>query len=141
MKDIAASIRAIYSALLGGLSYGGVNVPFYDAEPLVSTPEAYVALLSITQIPTNNDQHFVSDAIVTLDVVTKANMVIDRNAVDNISNQVLEALLPTAYQDQNDGVFQVMVRDASSPGYLRSQIGSVQTVRKILNFNNHLVQI
>jgi hypothetical protein len=140
MKDIGASIRAIYSALLTGITYGGAGVPFYDEEPLVSTPDHYIVLLGITQIPDNNDQHFVSNAIVTLDIVSKANMQISRAAVDNISGQILEILLPQAYVDRTDADFQVMIRDVTSPGYVRAQKGSIHIIRKILNFNNHLIQ-
>jgi hypothetical protein len=140
MKDIGASIRSIYSTLLAGITYGGNSVPFYDAEPLVTTPDNYIVLNAMDQSDANNDQRFVSEVIVTLDVVTKANMLNSRAAVDAISNSVLQALLPNQYIDHEDADFQIMITRARSPGYIHTQDGTVHINRKILRIVNRLNQ-
>lgn len=141
MKDVGAALRTLYSTLLAAVTYGGQPVPFYNEPPLHTTPDNYILLSDINQQPTNNDQHYVSDVQVTLDIVTKANMRIDRDAADAISNTILGVLLPNTNTDRVTADFQIGVRDVTSPGYIRGQNGSVHTVRKILIFNNHINQL
>jgi site-specific recombinase len=140
VKDIGASIRSLYSSLLAGITYDGKAVPFFTEEPYVTTPGAYMVLLSVDQDSENNDRRFVNNAIVTIDIVTKGNMKNDRSAVDSIANSVLNALLPDTYVDRDTTDFKVMIRSASSPGYIHAMNGTVHVNRKILRINNHLIQ-
>lgn len=140
MKDIGATIRTVYTSLLGALSYGGQAVPFYTAEPWATTPDFFVVLQNIEQGEENNDQRWVTNATVTLDVITKQNMANSRDAVDDIANQILVALLPNTYVDRETADHQVMIRSVSSPGYIAGQSGSVRIQRKILIIDNHLIQ-
>lgn len=140
MKDIGASLRAHYSTLLAGITYNGVSVPFYDAEPFETTPSNYIVLLGTDQDEDNNDSAFVNEVLVTLDIVTKQNMRNSRDAVDSIAYDVLEALIPNNYVDAFDADFQIQILSASSPGYLHTQDGSVHINRKVLRINNRLIQ-
>jgi hypothetical protein len=140
MKDIGRTISTIYSTLLGSITYGGKAVPFYTEEPWKTTGDNFIVLLNIEHTPDNNDQRFVANATVTLDVVTKQSNNNSRAAADGIASAVLQALLPGTYVDREDADFQVMIRDARSTGYIRSQNGSTNINRKILTINNHLTQ-
>jgi hypothetical protein len=140
MKDIGATIRTVYTSLLGAITYAGQAVPFYTAEPFETTPNFFIVLQNIEQSEENNDQRWVSNATVTLDVITKQNMANSRDAVDNIAGQILTALLPNTYVDRSTADHQVMIRSVTSPGYVGSQNGSVRIQRKILIIDNHLIQ-
>jgi hypothetical protein len=139
MKDIGASLRTIYGTLLSAITYGGSDVPFYDHEPYVTTPKNYIFFQGYNFGSDNNDQHFVSEGTVTLQVVTKSNMKNDKTACDAIANSVLQALLP--YVDRFDAYFQIEITGAELPGDIHSQDGTVHINRKILNINNRLNQI
>jgi hypothetical protein len=140
VKDIGASIRSVYSSLLAGITYDGKAVPFFTEEPYVTVPGNFIVLLAIDQDEQNNDRRFVTNAVVTLDIVTKGNMKNDRTAVDAISSSVLQALLPDTYVNRNTTDFQVMIRSCSSPGYIHAIDGTIHIQRKILRINNHLIQ-
>ena len=140
MKDTGATLRSVYSSLLGAISYGGKSVPFYAEEPMNTVPDNYIVLTSIDSIDQSNDARFVHDITVTLDIVTKMNMKNSREAADSISNSVLNALFPTPYVDRETADFQVMIRQSTSPGYIRDVDGSANRIRKILRITNHLIQ-
>jgi len=140
MKDIGATIRTVYTSLLSAITYGGQAVPFFTAEPWATTPDYFIVLQNIEQGEENNDQRYVTNATVTLDVITKQNMANSRDAVDAIADQILAALLPGTYVDRSTTDHQVMIRSVSSPGYISSQNGSVRIQRKILIIDNHLIQ-
>lgn len=141
MKDIGASLRTIYGTLLSAITYGGSDVPFYDHEPYVTTPSNYIFFQGYNFGNDNNDQHFVSEGTVTIQVVTKRNMKNDKSACDAIANSVLQALLPQPFVDRFDADFQIQILSAEQPGDIHSQDGTVHINRKILTINNRLNQM
>jgi hypothetical protein len=141
MRDHGKDIRDLYSTLLASITYAGKSVPFYDAEPFESVPENYIVLASMDSSDVGTDNSFNHEVTVTLDIVTKANMRNNRDAVDEIANSVLQVLFPDPYVDRLTSNFQVMIRTVTSPGYLRDEDGPVQIQRKLLRINNHLTQI
>jgi hypothetical protein len=141
MKDAAASIRTLYTTLLAGITYGGKSVPFYDGEPYETTPENYIFLQSTSFGEDNNDQHFVSEGTVTLQIVTKQNMRNSKDACDGIASSVLGVLLPHPFVDRFDADFQIQILSAGLPGDLHSQDGTVHINRKILTINHRINQM
>jgi hypothetical protein len=140
LKDTGATIRSIYSGLLAGITYNSVSVPVYTEEPLKTCPDNYIVLLSTDQTDLSNDTRWSHEVFQTIDIVTKANMINSRTAVDSITNSVLEALLPTSFVVREDTNFTVHIINATVPGYIHSQDGSVHINRKIIRVLNHLIQ-
>ena len=140
MRDFGATIRNIYTGLLSGLTYDGQSVVVYGSEPYVTTDDNYVVLTAVDATQKNNDQTFVSEAVVTIDIVTRQNMANDRSVADNISDQILQALLPNSYADQTDSLFRVQIIYAEGAGYLHESDGTISVNRKFLRIFNRIIQ-
>lgn len=139
MKDIG-QIRGVYSGLLSAITYNSVSVPVYTEEPFVTCPDNYIVLLSTDQTDKSNDTRWSHEVIQTIDIVTKSNMKNNRDAVDSISYSVLDALLPDSFVERFSTDFKIHIINASSPGYIHTQDGSIHINRKILRIVNHLIQ-
>lgn len=140
MKDTGQALQTLYSSLLSGITYNGKAVPFFTEEPFSAAPDYYIVFSGTDSTDQSNDNRFVHDVVVTLDIVTKTNMKNTRAAADAISNSILAILFPNSYVDRSTTDFTVMIRTMSSPGYLRDVDGSANIVRKILRITNHLIQ-
>jgi hypothetical protein len=141
MKDTGKAIGQVYTALLGSLSYDGQAVPFYLEEPNEVVPDYYVVLQNITGSDDNNDYRFATETVATLEIVSKDNMRNTRVHVNAISESILQALLPRTLVSRFADGFQVIIKAATSPGYLHQVDGSVHTNRKILRITNRLTEI
>jgi hypothetical protein len=141
MKDVSIPVHQVYASLLGALSYDGQSVPFYQEEPNEVTPDYYVVLQNITSTEDNNDFRFVSEAVATLEIVSKDNMRNTRSHVDQISQSILGLLLPRTLVNRFAAGFQVIIKAASTPGYLHQVDGSIHTNRKILRITNRITEI
>jgi hypothetical protein len=139
LKD-TGSLRTVYSGLLSAITYNSVSVPVYTEEPFVTTPDNYIVLSSIDQTDNSNDTRWSHEVFMTIDIVTKGYMINSRSAADSISNSVLEALLPTSFVVRENTDFTIHIINATSPGYIHTQDGSVHINRKILRILNHLIQ-
>lgn len=134
MKDVGKFIRDTYTSLLN-VTYNGQSVPFYTEIPYETTPENYIYINSVDQTDDNNDQRYVNEVVVTLDVVTKQNMRNNKDAVDAISSSVLQALMGQIVR----GEFEIHIINATS-GYLHEQDGTIHINRKLLRIFNRITQ-
>ena len=139
MKDIG-QIRGVYSSLLSAITYNTVSVPVFTEEPFATCPDNYIVLLSTDQTDNSNDTRWSHEVVQTIDIVTKGYMINNRDVVDAIASSVLEALLPDTFVERFSTDFKIHIINASSPGYLHSQDGSIHINRKILRIVNHLIQ-
>ena len=140
MRDFGRTIRTLYATLLSSVSYDGQNVPLYTSEPYVTTPDNWMVLTAVDAGQANNDQQFVSEASVTLEIISRQNMANDRGIVDDIADAVLQALLPGTYADQQDSLFKVQIIYAEGGGYLQEKDGSLSIQRKIIRVFNRIIQ-
>ena len=138
MIDTSASIRAIYLAKLNGfLTYDGTNVPVYGNIPFKTPPKRYVIISAITEGANNNNQVFMNEVIVTLDIFAEQYMTNDNAVVDNISSQILNILIPnTAVTDIGDASFSVYPTARTSSRYLPLMSGQNFVARKIITISN-----
>ena len=143
MLDTSNAIRTAYLSKLDGfLTIGGRNVEVYGQDPFETPGEQYVILSSIreTQIEKNNAK-FISQVEVDIDIFVEQYMRYDNSQVDDISNQILNLLIPSMpMADIGDANFEIYVLERTSSRYLPLQSGENFVARKIITLRNIVKQ-
>ena len=142
MKDCSNNIRVQYlSKLNGNISYGGKNVPVYGTDSFQTVPQNYVIIGDITETADNNNQLFMTEADVVIDIFSEQYMTRNNSIIDDIADQILTLLIPTTgVQDIGDNEFQIYAKARTSSRYLTMQEGNNFINRKILIINNSIIQ-
>jgi hypothetical protein len=140
MKNPGKSLRKLYAAALANLTYDGKIVTVYDSYPIETTPDRYVYINAMTYAQVGNNNAFIFDGSVTLDIVCKQYKKIDYDTIDGISTEVLNTLLPFPYSQQEDTDFQFMNPQLSSVNYLIEPDGSYFILRKIIILSQAIFQ-
>lgn len=138
MFDCSNNVRTAYiSALNGNITYNGINVPVYGQIPFVTTPKNYIVIGDITETSDNNNQMFNNIVNVVIDIFSEQYRINDLSIVDNISNQVLNILIPdTAINGIEDSSFTIYPMSRASSRYLSLQNEQNFIARKIITINN-----
>lgn len=140
MKD-TGNIVSVYSGLLSSLAYAGNSVPVYEDEPIETVPDSYVKITEVTSVPVErNNSSWISEVLVQVEVVTRQYKVSNRLVRDEISEDILQAILPTVAFELNDSDFQITNIELDSSAYLHELDGAYHINRKILVFRNHLIE-
>jgi hypothetical protein len=140
MRDYGNTLNTIYLSLLSGITYGGVTVPVYSSEPFETTPDNYIVLTDDTGSQKNNDQAFISEVVQTIEVVSVQNMSNDTTPCVDISDQILQALLPNSYVERADSLFRVQIINATLSPAPRETDGTVTVNRRIIRVFNRIIQ-
>ena len=142
MKDCSNNIRVQYlSKLSGNITYGGKSVPVYGTDSFQTVPQNYIIIGDITETADNNNQLFMTEADVVIDIFSEQYMTRNNSIIDDIADQVLTLLIPTTgVQDMGDAEFQIYAKARTSSRYLTMQEGNNFINRKILIINNSIIQ-
>jgi hypothetical protein len=142
MLDCTNNIRQCYLNLLeGSVIYNGNTIKVYGQEPFTTAPNTYITLGSITEVADNNNQRFVTDADIDINIIVEQYKRPDLSVVDAISSLVLNLILPTTgIQDVGDAYFQIFPLSRISSRYLPLDNGDLYISRKILTINNSVIQ-
>jgi hypothetical protein len=143
MLDVGSIVRETYVSKLNGfLTYQGRDVVVYGETPFDTTAEQYVIISSITDRQSNiNNQKFIHDVDVNLDIFVEQYMRYDNAAVDNIANQILNILITSpAISDIGDASFEMYVMARTASRYLPLESGQNFVARKIITINNIIKQ-
>lgn len=142
MLDCTNNIRQCYVNLLeGNVIYNGKTVAVYGQTPFVTTPNIYILLGSVNESADNNNQRFITDADIDINIIVEQYRRPDLSVVDAISSLVLNLILPsTGIQDVGDANFQIFPLSRISSRYLPMEDGDVYYSRKILTINNSVIQ-
>jgi len=142
MKDCSNNIRVRYLAILNGnITYGGKNVPVYGTNSFETVPQNYIIIGDITETADNNNQLFMTEADVVIDIFSEQYMTRNNSIIDDIADQILTLLIPTTgVQDIGDNEFQIYATARTSSRYLTMQEGNNFINRKILIINNSIIQ-
>lgn len=142
MLDCTNNIRQCYLNLLeGNVIYNGTTIKVYGQEPFTTAPNNYILLGSITEVADNNNQKFVTDADIDINIIVEQYRRPDLSVVDAISSLVLNLVLPsTGIQDVGDANFQIFPLSRISSRYLPLDNGDLYISRKILTINNSVIQ-
>ena len=142
MLDCTNNIRQCYMNLLeGNVIYNGKTIKVYGETPFNTPPNTYIMLGSITEVADNNNQLFVTDADIDINIIVEQYRRPDLSVVDAISSLVLNLILPsTGINDVGDENFQIFPLSRISSRYLPLENGDVYISRKILTINNSVIQ-
>jgi uncharacterized protein YoxC len=142
MKDCSNNIRVQYlSKLSGNITYGGKSVPVYGTDSFQTVPQNYIIIGDITETADNNNQLFMTEADVVIDIFSEQYMTRNNSIIDDIADQILTLLIPTTgVQDMGDAEFQIYATARTSSRYLTMQEGNNFINRKILIINNSIIQ-
>lgn len=138
MKDCSNNVRTIYvNALNGNITYNGKDVPVYGQDPFKTLPKNYVIISSITEQANNTNNSFQNIVQVDIDIFSEQYRVNDLSVVDNISDQILNILIPdTGIDGFDDSYFEVFPMARINSLYLPLRNGDNFVARKIITINN-----
>lgn len=141
MKNANKAVRdAYYTALHGNLTYNGVNVPVYKESPIETTPDHFVVLGAVDATNDPNDAKFVRNVSITIDVITTTYRYRTYDVADNIGEQIMQTVLSTIGGALQNQYFQIGHIQLEFDNYLESTRGEYFITRKILTFNQTLIQ-
>jgi len=142
MFDCSNNLRVAYlTKLNGNITFLGKNVPVYGDDTFETLRGNYVIISDIVETSDNNNQRFITNLTVTIDIFSEQYMKRDNSIVDNIASQILNLLIPsTAIQDIGDAYFQIFPLSRDSSRYLTLQEGNNYIARKILTISNSIIQ-
>ena len=96
MRDVSKPFRlAVFNCLNGNLS----GVPVYDEKQKVTGTDTLFVLLSTQQQVPDEDisEAWISRASIDLEVQQKTGSEVSKDAIDDVSNSILELLLPVPW--------------------------------------------
>lgn len=143
MLDTSNAIRSAYlSKLNGNLSIDGRNVVVYGQTPFETPGEQYAIISSVTETPTDeNNDKFITQVDVNIDIFVEQYKFYDNSKVDDISNQILNILIPTnTMSDIGNANFEIYVIRRSASRYLPLESGQNFVSRKIITLRNFVKQ-
>lgn len=146
MRDTSKILRyAVYNALSGNITYGGTNIPVYDEKKKIHDKASVYVLLSTQQeVPGNDIQGvFDTESIIDLEICYKTGSEISKDVLDDVSNEVLQILLPTptTIGIQQPSGFQIQNFRYSGSLTRTFEISQTESiVRKILKFSSTIIQ-
>lgn len=146
MKDTMKILRmACYDLLNGNLTYAGQTVPVGD-EKLRDNARANLFVVFGTQQETPDDTSdaFITDSQIDIEIYHKTGFEVSKDAIDDVSNQILEILIPTPYGGDGflvQNLFQInCVRRLSSVTRNFSVTDSQSVISKIITITCKIVQ-
>ena len=141
MKSPGKAIREAYMAALAGLTYNGNTIAVYEFLPIETLPDNYVYINAIDFSQVGNNQLFIHDGAVTLDVVTRQYKKLDYSVVDGISEVVQNTIFTFPYSTIANADFQFIAPNLESGRYLVEQDGATFYVRNLIRFSQTLIEI
>jgi hypothetical protein len=143
MLDCSSNIRNAYLTVLqNNVIYNGKVIPVYSQVPSITTPDKYIIIGSINESANNNNQVFVTDADIDIDIFVEQYRNTDLSVVDSIASTILNLLIPTTgVKDLNvDAQFQIFPLSRIASRYLNIENDDLYITRKILTINNSIIQ-
>jgi hypothetical protein len=140
VKNAAKAIRNAYYNALGSVTYNTVRVPVYKNVPVERLPDHYIEITSIDEVNDPNDQKFIREVNLTLEVVSTQYRYRTYDVVDEISEDVQQIILSSVGGSLTDTNFQIGHIQLDSSRYLDEDDNERFITRKILQFNQILIQ-
>jgi hypothetical protein len=140
MKNAGKSLREAYMAALTGLVYDNKQITVYEFLPIETLPDNYVYINDVNYNQTGNNQLFIFEGTVTIDIVTKQYKKLDYNVADGIGQAVQNAILEYPYSTITDADFQIIAPTIASASYLIEPDGATFLIRKLIRFSQSLIQ-
>jgi len=139
MLDCSSNIRNAYLTVLqNNVIYNGKAIQVYSQLPFNTPPDKYIIIGSVSESADNNNQLFVTNANIDIDIYCEQYRKPDLTVVDNIASLVLQLLIPsTGVKDLNvDQYFQIFPISRTATRYLNIENDDTYITRKIITINN-----
>jgi hypothetical protein len=140
MKNPGKAIRDAYMAALSGVTYSGSALTVYDNMPIETTPDRYAYINAVTYDQVGNNQLFIYNGSVAVDVVVKQYKKIDYDTLDDIAEKVQNAILALPTSTVTDANYTFIAPTIESATYINDQDGAYHMCRKIIRFSQSLIQ-
>lgn len=148
MKNPGKIIRQVYVSALSALTYtipqtgATITVPVYDGDPVETVPDHFVKVTDVAESNDNNNNKFITNCLVTIDIITRLYKINDRSIVDDITGKVLNAIQPTTGGNGFDSTdFQFGPVFLESGQYLTNlNSDGYWIMRKVLVFSQILIE-
>ena len=128
----------------GNLSWQGVNVPVSDEKRRIGDDVTlYVTFGTQTESDDNTSDAFITDSSIEIQILHKTEFEVSKDALDTVSNQILEILMPTASTDgfEVQNLFQITCVRRTNAITRNFSISDSQTiVGKIITITCKIVQ-
>jgi hypothetical protein len=139
MLDCSNNVRTAYLTVLqNNVIYNGKVIPVYSQIPTITTPDKYIIIGTVNESPDNNNQVFVTNADIDIDIYCEQYRNRDLSVVDSIASTILNLLIPTTgVKDLNvDAQFQIFPIARTASRYLDIENDDLYITRKIITINN-----
>lgn len=117
-------------------SSGAGTFTVYDDLPIETLPDSYIYINAVDYNQVGNNQLYIHEAVVTIDIVTRQYKKVNRDLCDDIATEVLTALIEGNLQNE---FFQIIDVNLISARYLTGQDGAYFLTRKILRLGQNLI--
>jgi hypothetical protein len=108
--------------------------------PIETTPDRYVYINAIDYDQVGNNQLFIYNGSVAVDIVVKQYKKIDYDTLDDIAQLVQNAILALPTSTVTDANYEFIAPNVESANYLTDQDGAYHMCRKIIRFSQSLIQ-
>lgn len=135
MIDCSNYVRtALYNQLLGDIMYGTEQITLYKDAHFDTPPQKYVVIGDITESGrTLNNNRFISDVMVDIEIFVEQYRYAANDVVDEISTSILQVIFPSPIHVGIGDVFLAIYPiDRVSSRYLPMRDGDNYVSRKIL---------
>lgn len=145
MKDTQKILRhAVFNALNGNLTYDGNNVPVYDEKKPDNVTAKFFVLLSTQQeVDENTHDTFITLSTIDLEIIHKTGSGVTKDAIDNVSELLLQILLPTpvTFGIEGNADFQMTdIRRERTVTRVLEISPTESIIRKIITISSRFVQ-
>jgi hypothetical protein len=145
MRDTQKVLRkAIYDALNGTVLYDSAVVPVFDEKrSITSTANLYILLSTQTETASDTSDAFMTISTIDIEVCHKTGSEVSKDTMDDVANEVLEILFPTAWSVgiNNGSLMQIanLRRDRTVTRVI--ELSSTESVlRKIITLSATIVE-
>jgi hypothetical protein len=92
--------HAVFSVLNGSVTYNSVVIPVADEKRRIpQTANLFIILGAQNEADDNTSDAFMTDSTIDIEIHHKTDYEVSKDAVDDLSNIILELLMPTPSSD------------------------------------------
>ncbi len=130
-----------FNLLNGQLSFDSKEVKVYPGDPANEDYAHHVILRGESETDQSNGSSFMTNTIVTVDIISVHPVSINKRVANNIDDQIRELLFPTRQCALVTTGFQILNVRPESANYLEDDDGTRKYHRKITRFYHLINQL
>lgn len=146
MRDTQYPLRrAIYLTLGSNVLYNGSPVKFYDEKKRVGNSDAIYGIFSTQQTSISQpiDESWVTDELITIELLHKTGFEVTKDIIDDVSNQIYQILMPSRMNDSlpDPNLMKIELFELDSAITRSVEVSDTETIiSKIITFSCKMIQ-